>query len=177
MSNQEKSYTLKPSWKKYIPYYLLCLLLMPLFGIGLLLAAFIFMIHYTAFYRITDDKIMIKKFGKEPVSLSIIGIDSTRTEYSWLDQQIGIGSLVITHQKDTAEYILDGLVEPEKLRSALDLAIQQERKHREQKKDVEDYTPPYSPGTLDPMNELVGLWQQGLITDEQFEEEKKKFEN
>lgn len=176
MNEPEKSYTLKLSWKRYLFHYLICVALIPVFGIGLLAAVYVFSRHYTSFYRITDDKIMIAIAGKEPVSLNIGKIDSTRTEYSWLDSKTGIGTLILTHQKDSEQYRLEGLDNPEKLKTILDLAIRQEKDQKEFKEDVDQHAPRYSPGTLDPMNDLVGLWQQGLITDEQFEEEKKKFE-
>ncbi len=176
MNNEEKSYTLKPNWKRYLLHYLICIALIPVFGLGLFAAAYVFSRHYTSFYHITDDKITIAIAGKEPVSLKIDEIDSTQTEYSRLDSKTGIGTLILTNQQNSEQYRLEGLENPEKLKTLLDLAIQQEQEQKEFREDVDQYAPQHSPGTLDPMNDLVGLWQQGLITDEQFEEEKKKFE-
>lgn len=176
MSGNEKKYTLKPSWKKFLPLYLLCILLIPVFGVGLLLILYVNALHRNSFYQITDDRILIADYGKEPDSLAVANIDSTRVEQSWWDSRAGIGTLIITVENDSREYRLKGLDAPEKLKSILDIAVKNERDRSGFKKEVEDHSPDYAPGTLDPLNELVGMWQQGLISDEDYEREKKKFE-
>ncbi len=176
MSDNQKKYTLRPSWKAFLPQYLLCILLTPVFGIGLLFLVYVYSLHRNSFYQISDHSILIARSGKETHSIQIAELDSTRVERSWLDSKTGIGTLIITSARDADEYRMVGLQDPEKLKSVLDTAIHFERDRKEFSQEVQDHSPDYAPGTMDPLNELVGMWQQGLITDEEFERERKKFE-
>lgn len=176
MSGNEKKYTLKPSWKAFLLQYLVCILLIPVFGIGLLVLLYVNSLHRNSFYQITDDAILISMSGKEPVSIKVAEVDSTRIEQNWLNRKCGISTLILTSQQDSNEYRMVGLREAQKLKSALDTAVKNERDRKEFSDEVQQNAPEYPSGVMDPINELVGMWQQGLITDEEFEQERKKFE-
>ncbi len=72
-----------------------------------------------------------------------------------------------------------GQPNPENLSDMISAAIRAERKRIEElnRVEVSPQEEPPSPGTLDKLDYLTGLWQQGLLSDEDFKKEKKHFES
>jgi hypothetical protein len=70
-----------------------------------------------------------------------------------------------------------GLENPAELSGMILKAAKAERKRLEQQKIQQNKQPEFSPGSIERLNYLTGLWQQGLITDEEFEKERKHFDN
>lgn len=86
----------------------------------------------------------------------------------------GIGSLVF--HVGSGEIKLDGVRNANRLRETIHKAIEELNKSKRSSPN-ERVKSETIPGSTDQMNELTFLWQQGLITDDQFEQEKKKFSN
>jgi len=170
----DKSIDLKPSWKRWFWGYFFGFLLIPFFGLGLLV---LWRVHnrkksYT--YRVTDKKITVSdKHVTQSVDLA--NIKNLDVEQNWLDRKLDIGDLVLT--TETRSLKLLGQTDPSALSSMIARAIEAERARvAEEKKVKASPVEPASPGSLDRLDYLTGLWQQGLISDEDFKKEKKHFE-
>lgn len=127
-------------------------------------------------YTFTDHQLIIKHKGsRETIDLhSITAIDLIRPiPERWL----GVGDLIV--RTDDESYILLGQQNPKALKSALEKASEaaQSRLRQASKRSIsQGDASPFSPGTLDRLDTLTGLWQQGLISDEDFEKERAHFE-
>ena len=72
--------------------------------------------------------------------------------------------------------VLRGIENPFNLKGMLDKAISAEKKRQQEKKRTEPREPDHDPGTMERMDYLTGLWQQGLVSDEDYEKEREHFE-
>ncbi len=169
-----KSIELTPSWKRWFWGYFFWILLVPLFGIGLFVLWKVHTKKNSVIYEVSNHQIksVDKKMSQ---SIDLANVTSIDVEQNWLDQKLGIGDLLLT--TDSRELRILGQTEPNELSNMIAQAVQAERKrvkdlNKVKPKQVEHPTP----GTLDRMDYLTGLWQQGLITNEEFEEERKHFE-
>lgn len=172
MSDQRRSYAIKPDWKYNLIPYIVSLLLLPVFGIGI----FVFVYYYRRISKlefiITDDDITVTNRDKSQ-SVSLDAIHSLSITQTWSEKKSGLGTLHI--HIDETELQLTGIKQPEDIKDAIELALAAIEQRKKNKKEPEDIYPDIQTGGLEHMNTLVGLWQQGLISDEDFEVEKKKF--
>ena len=168
-----KSITLLPDWKRWFWGYFFGVVLIPLFGIGLFVLWNIHSKRKAISYEVTDRQ--IKATGKEySQTVDLANITQIDVEQNWLEQKMGIGDLRIT--TESREIQILGQNDPKELSEMIGHAVKAERKRIEELNKVEtkaEEAP--NPGTMDRMDYLTGLWQQGLITNEEFEKEKKHF--
>lgn len=169
-----KTVELQPSWKRWFWSYLFGILLIPLLGLGLLLLWRAQKKKKQILYEVTNQQIKSRDRNYSQ-SVDLVNITSVDVEQNWIDQKLGIGDLLL--KTDTRRVVILGQEEPHKLMGMIAQAVEAERKRVEQynKKDPDPVDPP-QPGTIDKIDYLTGLWQQGLITNEEFEKEKKHFE-
>ncbi len=172
MSQQKKIFTLKPGWRYYLIPYFISLLLLPVFGIGLLVFIYYYRRISKIEYAITDEDITVRnRNGSRSITLNTIhSLSITKT---WAEKKSGLGTLHI-HSEET-EIQLKGIKQPEDIKDAIELALAAIEQRGKNKKKAENIYPNIQTGGLEHMNTLVGLWQQGLISDEDFEMEKQKF--
>lgn len=172
MMNEEKKYTLTPDWKYYFLAYLICILTIPLL-IGIIGLYFVRKHHKSIQYIITDEGI-IAKDAEYQQKVDLINIENIEITRHWLQYKFNVGTLII--HTSTNKMVLKGLKDPGKIKSLIEQAVEVLKKQaeRETKPDVEE--PNYAPGNMPKMNYLTGLWQQGLISEEDFEEERKHYE-
>lgn len=168
-----KSYKLEPSWKHYVIGYLLSILTIPLAGIGLISLYFVRKKHRSRKYIITDTQISSAD-SKYQRNVDLVNIEDIELEQSWWQRKLGIGNLIL--KTSASEMTLSGIEDPANLKNILQNAIEAELRRRKEKKKTKPKEPKYSPGSMDKMEYLTGLWQQGLISDEDFEKERKHFE-
>lgn len=149
------------------------LLLFPVGGVGIIIFSYYLRRLSSREYRIGNDVIeILGPEGTKRIRLEeITSIDLTRSATErWFD----LGTLHLHTQ--TEETSLIGILSPIGVKEALEEAVSKEGKRREMKvKAHGDYTD-IKIGGLQSMDELVGLWQQGLISEEDFERERRKFE-
>ena len=172
MQDSEKSLTLTPSHRYYIWYYVGGILLLPI-GLGLLLIWVAWRRLNSLSYIITDQSISIKE-GHYEQALNLSDIRKTSVIRSPMQARLGIGNILLKTNRSTL--LLEGLPNPETLLEKIDLAIEFETKRNKAARMPTPAIPAYDPGTMDRMDTLTGLWQQGLISDEDYREERKKFE-
>lgn len=172
MSN--KTITLKPDHRFFFWWYLIGVLLTPLFGIGLLLIWLAYKRRSTTTILISDRDISLT-FGDKKKNVPIAEITRSEVRHRWIDQRFGIGTVVLFTGNDSVELV--GIENPETIASLVLKAAAAERKRLEPKPVKREAPPAHPPGSLDKLDYLTGLWQQGLLSDEDYEKERKHFEN
>lgn len=172
MSKKPKTFTLKPNWKYNLIPYLVSILLLPLFGIGIIVFIYYWLRLQSIKYVITDDGIRIISHGSETI-VSISDMNSVALIYSWSEKHTGLGTIKL--QSNEKDYFLIGIENPGTIKEAVELAIANEERRKNLRSKARGFYPDIKVGGLEEMNDLVGLWQQGLITNEDFEREKKKY--
>ncbi|SRR6056297_578460 len=171
-----KSIELKPDWKRWFWGYFFGILLIPFLGIGIAVLWIIHSRRKNIVYIITDRQIeeVNKKISK---TVDLANVNTLDVEQNWFDEKFGIGDVKLS--TETRSVTLLGQPNPENLSDMLSSAIRAERKRIEDlnivDEDPKENPPP--PGTLDKLDYLTGLWQQGLLSDEDYQKEKKHFEN
>ncbi len=170
---QSKTISLSPSWKNHILGYAVSILLIPVLGIGLL--GFYWMRKqqkkYT--YQFSDTQITSRD-DKYQRNIDLTNIDQVELQQSWLQQKMGVGNIVL--QTSATSMTLRGMEDPQNIKNVLEKAIYAEKERQKQKAKTEPKEPDHKPGSMDKMDYLTGLWQQGLVSDEDYEEERKHFE-
>lgn len=168
---QPKTYTLKPSWKQFFFGYLAGIVLIPLAGIGLIILYFVRKKQKGVRYVITDTQISSIN-SRYHRNLDLVNIKGITVRQNWIQETLGIGTLLL--QTSASGMNLIGLEHPWRFKELLEKAVAAQQKAREKQRS-ETRKPDFEPGTMDKMDYLTGLWQQGLISDEDFEKERKHF--
>lgn len=172
MSNSDKSITLSPSWKNYFWVYLLGALLAPLL-IGIVLLWFINKKRKRITFIITDHTIS-RLDKEEKKSLDLVHILNTSYSQNKLQKLFSIGDIKL--QANVTELVLEGIEHPSSLLENIDTAIAFQKERLKANKKIKPRKATHDPGILEKLDYLTGLWQQGLISDEDYDTERKKFE-
>lgn len=168
----EKAVWYQTHWKHYHREFLKAWALMPLFGIGFFKLRKLNRKLETMVYKVYNDRIEIG-MGNERTTLSIPALRSVKKQQTQEQRKHGLADIVLT--TESATYRLEGLEQADALEDVLYIAIRTEERRRAlEEKAKGDHK--IDPGGLDQMNYLTGLWQQGMISDEDFERERAKFE-
>lgn len=169
-----KSIELRPDWKRWFWGYFFGILLIPLAGIGIFVLWKVHKKKNSYIYEVTDQQI---RATGENISqmVDLANIKTLDVEQNWFDKKFNIGDIILITESRTIKLL--GQTNPQVLAETITTAIHAERKRIEElnrviEKPVEH--PP--PGTIDKLDYLTGLWQQGLISNEDFEKEKQNFE-
>lgn len=172
MRTEKPTYTLTPDWRDRFTGYLISAILIPAFGLGLIPLAWLLYQRSRTRYIVSNDDIQIHLPSQQVyVELKDISrIEVTRTR---LHRRFGIGRLMLHTPQQT--YELRGIKEPGEMKTLLDAAVASEQQRLDMARKAEGNFPEYDPGTINPYNELVGMWQQGLISDEDFEREQQRW--
>ncbi len=171
MTNSEKSIVLHPSWKNYFLLIILGIILAPLL-VGIVLLWLAYYKRTNTQFLISDHSI-VEKQKSESKKVELVDINETRIVQSSWEKFLKIGNIHL--QANVSEIVLEGISEPQSLLDKIDTAIAYQKELLNQKKSLERKEPQFDPGSLDKLDQLTGMWQQGLISDEDFEEERKKF--
>ncbi|HLR24400.1 MAG TPA: hypothetical protein VK112_00945 [Fodinibius sp.] len=173
-SSSQKSVTRQISWKNHAVGYLLSVLLVPLFGIGLVGLYWTWKRQHRVKYEMSDTQIAsIDDLYRRNVDL--FSIRRVEVVQSWLQEQLSVGDVHL--QTSASELILYGMDDPYQLKGILEKAIAAEKELRqEEQKSPEPRKPEYGPGQMERINYLTGLWQQGLLSDEDYEKERRELE-
>jgi hypothetical protein len=172
-NSEEKSFTLTPSWKQYFTAYLLSIIAIPLAGAGLIALYFVRKKHKSRKFILTDTQISVVD-SKYHRNVDLVNVDEVKIQQSWLQKKLGIGNILL--KTSASEVKLAGIESPGELKEILEKAIYAEVQRQKEREKTKPKEPKYSPGSMDRMDYLTGLWQQGLISDEEFEKERKHFE-
>lgn len=169
----DRTFKLNPSWKAYFWPYLFSVLAIPIVGIGLIALYFVRKNHKRQVYKISDTQIS-KADKKYQHNVDLADIDDIELQRSWMQEKLDIGTLVLHTSASKMELI--GLEEPQNLLNILEQAVESEKERHKQRQKTQQKKPDYQPGNMERMDYLTGLWQQGLISEEDYEAERKNFE-
>lgn len=170
---QNKTIDLQPSWKNHILGYTISILLIPLFGIGLIGLYWVYKQQKKYSYTFSDTQISSRD-DKYQRNIDLINIENVELEQSWLQKKMGVGDLVL--YTSATSMTLRGLENPLTFKDSIEKAVTAQKQRRKEKEKTKPRQPDRNPGTMERMDYLTGLWQQGLVSDEDFEKEKKHFE-
>jgi hypothetical protein len=123
-------------------------------------------------YLVSDHSIQVLT-SKDDATISLVNItDIISRKYWWLPfADLGEIEIHANGKKQYLKGIQDALGTAGIIKLAVDAAIARARQQRR----PPTYQPPTHPaGTLEQMNDLVGLWQQGILTDEEYQIEVKR---
>ncbi len=125
-------------------------------------------------YKITDQTITsVTPTYTETVDIA--NINDVKTHQRWIDRQFGIGNLQLITNTRKVELI--GLENPKNLADMILKAAEAERYRIEQQAKTEREKNQTTHTNLDKLDYLTGLWQQGLISNDDYMREKKHFED
>lgn len=171
--SQNKTIALDPSWKNYILGYAISFLLIPFFGLGLVGLYLVRKQQKKYSYTFSDTQISSQD-DKYQRNIDLVNIEEVEVQQSWLQSKMEVGNLVLS--TSASSMTLVGMEDPAQLKQLLEKAIAAEKKRLQQKEKAKPKDPEYDPGSMDKMDYLTGLWQQGLVSDEDYKKEKKHFE-
>lgn len=168
----EKMIELQPEKSYNFWWYVIGVLLTPvLVGFYILFKKFSELSN--THYKITDQTITSVN-PNYTESVDIANINEVKMQQRWVDKQFGIGSLQLI--TNTRKVDLVGLENPKNLSDMILKAAEAERYRIKQQANKERQKSEVSSGNLDKLDYLTGLWQQGLITNDEYLQEKKHFE-
>lgn len=169
----QKTITLQPHWKNHLLGYFVSILLIPLLGIGLLSLYWVYKRQKKFTYTFSNTQISSQD-DKYQRNIDLVNIESVSIQQSWLQEKAGVGDIIM---KTTATSMtLRGMDNPHTLKNTLEKAISVQKERLMQQQKTKPQQPDRKPGSMERMDYLTGLWQQGLVSDDDFEKEKKHFE-
>lgn len=171
MSESNKTITLTPSWKNYFWGYFFGFLLLPVL-VGIIILWSTNKKRRNLRFEISDTSIAVIQ-DSDKQELSLIDILSTSVEQSKLQSLFNIGDIHL--QANVSKLVLEGIENPASLLEKIETAIAYQKELIKASQKMKPKRPTHDPGTLDKMDYLTGLWQQGLISDEDYDEELKNF--
>lgn len=169
----QKTITLQPSWKNHLLGYILSILLIPLLGIGLFGLYWVYKRQKKFTYTFSDTQISSRD-DKYQRNIDLVNIENVHVSQSWLQKKVSVGD--ITLETTATSMTLRGIDNPFALKDMLEKAISFQKEQLKQKEQTKPEQPDGNPGSMERMDYLTGLWQQGLVSDDDFEKEKKHFE-
>ena len=173
MSKKNNQFILNRNWKYFCWEYLLSVLTIPLFGIGLIAFYFVRKKHKSVTYKVTDRQLIsIDNHYEQHIDLA--DIEHIRLAQSPLQAKLKVGTLIL--ECSTAPMELEGIENPKRIKDLIEQAAKALQKQHNQVPDTKNEQPKYNPGSMPKLDYLTGLWQQGLISNEDYEEERKHFE-
>lgn len=172
-NSESKHIILTPSWKHFFWGYLLSVLTIPIFGLGLIGLYFVRKKHTNIVYRISDTQISSVD-SRYQRNIDLVNIEEVNVRQNGLQKTLGIGTLVL--YTSAAEMEIVGMQHPVDLKGTIEKAVAYHKEQAKKKNFRQRPDPKYKPGAMEKMDYLTGLWQQGLLSNEDYENEKKNFE-
>lgn len=173
MSGKKQTIELQPDWRRFLIPFVIGVLTIPLLGVGIWIIVTYRNKLQKIRYNITNSGIILRDDDGE-TKIRLLDIISCEVTYPRFMQKFGLGDIRIQHKNGTT--VLLGVEDSEPVSKLLIRAAESERDRMQLREEVAQTTPPHPTGTLEKKNELVGLWQQGLISEEDYHNELKKFE-
>jgi hypothetical protein len=171
-TDNKNIYSLQPELQHYLIPFAIAMLLIPVFFIGMFIIYYYRTLMRETWYHISNDSIT-RTFRDKSTQILISEISDVHVSYNRLHEKFGLGNVHI--KGDGKEVVLEGVSNPVQLMETIQLAADQVKQYIQAdlnpKSDFDDL----KTGAAEQMNYLVGLWQQGLITNEEYETEREKY--
>lgn len=123
-------------------------------------------------YTISDHQILIEDHSSS-VSLPLAELERVELQIARIPFSSDVGHLVLIWNEQP--YRLQALRNASSLQAMIQKTMAFLQNQAKVNKTEIDLSRLPKPGTLENLNDLVGLWQQGLLSDEAFEQEKKRW--
>ncbi|MEO1021135.1 MAG: hypothetical protein AAFW89_01210 [Bacteroidota bacterium] len=165
--DSKKFIVLSPHWKAFATAYIAGICLLPLAGIGLLILFSTWKRQTALSFEIHDTFILFKEEHYEQrVELHTI------QNVELIEGAFGTQTLRFTGSFLPIEF--SGLTEAVHIKHSIEQAIAHQKSLLEQQLRVKPRETEFKPGSMDRIDYLTGLWQQGLISDEDYDLERKR---
>jgi len=169
--NTAKTKTVQPNWKYYFWAYLAGILLAPVL-IGFIILWQTRKKQHQYKYVISDQTITAEDTTYSQ-KFDLVNLESVEINQDWIHRKLNVGELVL--HKEGAKMNLKGIESPLELKNML-LTVSANLKAMQEQQQEEIQEPEKDNTGMDRINYLTGLWQQGLLSDEDYQKEKKHFE-
>ena len=146
------------------------LLTLPVFGIGLPFLLYTYLQLRNATYQISAKEVIHGKLSIPYDSITRVRI----TEFTVLKNG-NIASVIV--ESGARTITLKGIRDATKVQHIIETAVEAIRREASDKGSREPAANLRQAGQLEQLNDLVGLWQQGLLTDEEYQKENSKLKN
>jgi hypothetical protein len=170
--NSEKTITLRPSVKSKLPGIALGVILIPV-----LIGVFILYKYYREYHTtayIIGEKSITARTARMEERVDLENIQRTTVEQGWLGSRLAFGTVKL--HTNSRIVSLTGLENPQQISEMILAAAENERRKQAEMNRSKPREPRHPAGTADRLDYLTGLWQQGLLSNEDYEREKKHFE-
>lgn len=172
-SNGGQRYELRPDWRVFLLQYAAGVLLAPvLVGIWVIMR---YRRKWLTMRLVVTNNRVEHHTGTQKSYVMLHEITSCDVCFDGLPARFGLGTIRLHHDKGTLE--LSGIRNPEPVAVLIERAAETERDRMRLRDSVKKTRPAHASGTLEKKNELVGLWQQGLISEEDYQREMQKFQD
>jgi len=168
---REKHITYKPDWRLFRFQLLLSLTLIP-FIVGIPLFAYFILKKRNISYIISDVEIKIRDV--ETVTIPVIDILEINLTVLPLFLGKQTGNIVLKTPSGT--FTLKCLYNYQALYDVLSFQLLRLRTIKQENNLRDRLQVKADPGSLERLNDLLGMWQQGIISDYDYWAERKKFE-
>jgi hypothetical protein len=167
----EKSITYNPNWRIYRFQLITSVLFIP-FIIGIPFFIYFYKRWRKIKYSISNERITITE--NEMISIPINDIIDIQLKISnpFLGKRTGDIRLVT----ELKSYNLLSLIDCDVIFDALAAQVEQQKVRKIANSERDRLSVKVTPGSLERLNDLLGLWQQGLISDDDYWLERNKFE-
>ena len=110
-----------PMFRNHPFWFILCILLIPLFGLGLLILLGWRLQTKASKLSVGDHEILYEKglLSKERSEINIQAVRATKVKQSFINRILGVGVIEIYTAGDTAEVIAAGMPDPNKVRELI----------------------------------------------------------
>ena len=173
MSYHDQSIDLRPDKRHFLIPYAIGVLAIPMLGAGIWI-----ILHYRKKWkglccRITNSDItLINREHQTTILLSEVSTCTVTS--SRLQKRFGLGNIIIRHNDGVSTF--PGIADPEPVAKLIERGARSEQERLKMREKIAQDPAPHPTRTLEKKNELVGLWQQGLINEDDYRRELKKFE-
>ncbi len=173
VAEQDQTFKLQPDWHYNLLPYLISILLVPV-GIGIILFFYFRSRISHLRYVITNNEVRVCRKDEE-TSISIRHVERFSITRNRSERLNNLGTLVIEGEGKRLNLL--GIRSPEEIRRMLQQARDVYRRTDEIFDKERGWHNELKTGGIAFVDDLVGLWQQGLLSDEEFERESRRFTN
>ncbi len=101
--------------------FIICLLLIPVFGIGLICFLIWFLQNKASKLSVNENEILFEKglLSKERSEVNISSVRTTKVKQSFFNRIFGVGAIEIYTAGDTPEFVATGMPDPNKIRDLI----------------------------------------------------------
>lgn len=171
---------IRPSMKTILHYFIAGALLLPVYGVGVLIIIAGVFVWNRKKYALSDEDISAQISGKH-VQVYFRDVTKAGSEVrsqlpDFLDSWFpGARYETLVLETTSGRFEFEGIPDSNDIAAYLNNLITQREVREKASNEREQFRIKTDPGSLERLNDLVGLWQQGMISDEEYQKERSKF--